>query len=116
MKINDIVTLWKAGYKAADIKAIPTEQVINHVELVKAGVDKDSIPDMLEMIKEQPYDETAPESDEGHEQEPDDPQPDYKAMYEEEKRKNQRRAANEDISGNEDTKTAFDILKSFLEE
>lgn len=116
MKVNDIITLWKAGYKATDIRAIPDEQVTNHVELVKAGVDKESIPDMLEMINEQPADDPAHEPDEISDQDPDDPQPDYKAMYEEEKRKNQRRAANEDISGNEDTKTAFDILKSFLEE
>ena len=116
MKINDIVTLWKAGYKTTDIKAIPTEQVINYVELVKAGVDKESIPEMLEMLKEQPSDEPAPEPAEDSVQGPDDLRPDYKAMYEEERRKNQRRAANEDISGNEDTKTAFDILKSFLEE
>lgn len=115
MKVNDIITLWKAGYRAADIKAIPEEQVLNHVEMVKAGVDKDAIPEMLEMLKEQPVDDPKPNDDPNPN---DDPKhdPDYKALYEEEKRKNQKRAANEDISGNENTKTAFDILKSFLEE
>lgn len=113
MKIADILKLMKAGYTAGEISGLDRKDDI--LELIQGGVEKDDIPDYLALLDEAPEDPDRDEPDKGPEEpkpeEPDTPPAeDYKKLYEELKAKTEKAAARKDISGQQKTKTADEIL------
>lgn len=117
MDIKNIVAFIKAGYSASEIMEIPKEQRSAYIELLQAGVEKDSISDYINMMAEpdnkKEGGQDPEENNEGNDGSGDD-NVDYKAMYEAEKAKNQHANVHADNSDQESTKTAYDILTNFL--
>lgn len=118
MDIKNIVAFIKAGYSASEILEIPKDQRSAYIELLQAGVDKDSISDYINVMaepdnKDQERGQDSEENNAGNEGSDSDGV-DYKAMYEAEKAKNQHANVHADNSDQESTKTAYDILTNFL--
>ena len=92
MKLTDIIELAKQGYKPADIR-----------ELLK--IETETEP--------QPQQDPEPQP----EQSAEDPEPDYKTLYEEEKAKRQAAARKQEVA-KDDTKsvedTLLDIAKMYI--
>lgn len=108
MKITDMITLSKAGFKASEIrKMIEDEQqeTIAPEEPETTGAGED--PDTPSGNDPQPE----PETEQGTQ---DDPEPDYKALYEAEKEKVSKLQSNNTRKQQPDVKSDDEIIKDMI--
>lgn len=125
MKISEMLTLATKGYSAADIKAVAelSKETPEVLELAKTGL---KVSDLNDLVALADAGETEPDT-KGASQEPgeSDPTPDYKALYEDQKKKIedleatvskiQKDNTRQDISGN--TKSdPVDVLADIMKE
>ena len=113
MKINDIITLVKAGYSPAEIGAL--ENRAETVQLVEAGIKKEDIPAYLELAKDDPAPEPEPVKPSEPEPEPEDPT-DYKEKYQQLLKQTQEKATRENMQKEKPNSDEIlaDIVKSFM--
>lgn len=102
MKIAEILALTKAGYSLSEIKSLEHRSEV--LELVQNGVGRDEVNDYLELMAEE---EPEPEKAGGEEE------PDYKALYEAEKAKNQKANSRKESEEPEE-ESVEDILANIL--
>lgn len=115
MKINDIITMAKAGYTSIEIKNTKNREDI--VNLLKAGIKKDDIDDYVSLCDD-PEDQHNDDIHVNDNKEGDADVPDYKAMYEELLKNQQKDNANEDMSGDMPDENESDIerIKKIIKE
>lgn len=113
MKINDIITLVKAGYSPAEIGAL--ENRAETVQLVEAGIKKEDIPAFLELAKDDPAPEPEQVKPSEQEPEPEDPT-DYKEKYQQLLKQTQEKATRENMQKEKPNNDEIlaDIVKSFM--
>ena len=115
MKINDIITMAKAGYTPTEIKNAENRDDI--ISLLKAGIKKDNIDDYVSLcdVSGEQHNDDIHENDN---KEGDADAPDYKAMYENLLKNQQKDNANEDMSGEMPDENESDIerIKKIIKE
>ena len=119
MDIKNLVKFIKAGYKANEIIAIPAESRQQYIDLLDAGVDKSSIADYADLLREQ--DDNSAGGDNGGENggkpEDDDEsnKPNYEKLYNDLLKQQQHRETHENMGDDDKPESAYDILKSIIE-
>lgn len=122
MDIKNLVKFIKAGYKASEIIAIPVESRQQYIDLLDAGVDKSSIADYADLLREQ--DDNSAGGDDGGESggnggKPEDNdesnKPDYEKLYNDLLIQQQHRETHENMGDMDKPETAYDILKAIIE-
>ena len=125
MDIKNLVKFIKAGYKASEIIAIPAESRQQYIDLLDAGVDKSSIADYADLLREQDDNDTGGDvggdggKSGGDGENPEDNgktnKPDYEKLYNDLLKQQQHRETHENMGDKDKPETAYDILKSIIE-
>ena len=116
MKINDIITFVKAGYKPAEIVAM--ESPADVAALLSEGIKKDDVPAYLELLADSQA--AIPEEKEQDAEKPEEKEEEdrtnYKEMYETLLKEKQQREVRKNMAGEmqDDKKTIEEIVRSFL--
>lgn len=125
MDIKNLVKFIKAGYKASEILAIPAENRQQYVDLLDAGVDKSSIADYADLLREQ--DDNGAGGDNGGdggkpggesekpEGNDESDKPDYEKLYNDLLKQQQHKETHENMGDKDKPETAYDILKAIIE-
>lgn len=122
MDIKNLVKFIKAGYKASEIIAIPAESRQQYIDLLDAGVDKSSIADYADLLREQ--DDNSAGGDDGGESggnsgNPEDNdesnKPDFEKLYNDLLKQQQHKETHENMGDDAKVESAYDILKSIIE-
>ena len=116
MKINDIITFVKAGYKPAEIAAM--ESPADVAALLSEGIKKDDVPAYLELLADSQaaMPEEKEQDGEKPEEKEEEDRTNYKEMYEALLKEKQQREVRKNMAGEmqDDKKTIEEIVKSFL--
>lgn len=115
MKFTDYIALARAGYKKADIEKMIAED---------AKEEKDPLPDPLDIGESPNPEPELPTQQTSEAEKPASDQTDYKALYEELKKENEKTKKNleeaqranisRDNSDNVDTKSGYEKLKDLF--
>lgn len=122
MDIKNLVKFIKAGYKASEIIAIPAESRQQYIDLLDAGVDKSSIADYADLLREQDDksaggDDGGKSSGNGGKPEDNDEsnKPDFEKLYNDLLKQQQHKETHENMGDDNKIESAYDILKSIIE-
>ena len=125
MDIKNLVKFIKAGYKASEIIAIPAESRQQYIDLLDAGVDKSSIADYADLLREQDDNGAGGGNDDdggenggngGNSEDNDEyNKPDYEKLYNDLLKQQQHKETHENMGDNDKPESAYDILKSIIE-
>lgn len=110
MDIKNLVTLIKAGYKASEIKDMEHRDIV--IDLLNNGVSKEDMNEYVDLALQQ---DAGGDKNGRNEEETEEAGTDYKRLYEDLLKQTQDKNTREDISGKDDKKDAYTILKDFLE-
>lgn len=110
-KITDIISLVTHGYTIDEIKALSPDARASTAALISAGLSKDDAAAAVDLLIDEPVPEQPPTEHE--DPAPSEPEPDYRALYEESQRQlveAHKLAARQPAGDPEPGRTADDVL------
>ena len=115
MKLSNIINFVKAGYSPAEIAGMENADAVS--ALLQEGIKKEEIPAYLDLLKDDPTPDTAPEPVKPPQEDPEKDDPiDYKEKYQTLLKQTQEKEARQNMKPEEKSsdEVIAEIVKSFM--